>query len=86
MLVTTNYRVNPELCGDPLLFDDYATPVRRCPVRGAKLYPSRTSSARAAYDPTMLHPAAVSTAALLLGRALLTGALLVVAALVVRRR
>ena len=34
----------------------------------------------------MLHPAAVSTAALLLGRALVTGALLVVAALAVRRR
>jgi hypothetical protein len=34
----------------------------------------------------MLHPAAASTAALLLGRALLTGALLVVAALAVRRR
>jgi hypothetical protein len=34
----------------------------------------------------MLHPAAVSTAALLLGRVLVTGALLVVAALAVRRR
>jgi len=34
----------------------------------------------------MLHPAALSTAVMLLGRALITGALLVVAALVVRRR
>ena len=41
---------------------------------------------RAAYDPGMLHPAALSTAALFLGRALLIGALLVVAALAARRR
>jgi len=41
---------------------------------------------RAAYDPGMLHPAALSTAALFLGRDLLIGALLVVAALAARRR
>ena len=58
------------------------------PVRLSQVtpYPSRTSSARAAYDPTMIHPAAIPTAALLLGRTLVTGALLVVAALAVRRR
>ena len=58
----------------------------RRPVRAPEPCPSRTFRGGAAYDPKMLHPAAVSTAALLLGRALLTGALLVVAALAVRRR
>jgi hypothetical protein len=50
------------------------------------LTPSGTFDERPAYDPEMLHPAAATTAALLLGRLLVTAGMLLVAALAVRRR